>query len=96
MIYNVSGLSRDKAINMFALKNLQYTLARTGTKRGFVCKFLGGIEATKDYRKCAGIKICELGSEDLNQSHTFVDFNSEVYKKIYDAYEQTAEKKTIK
>ncbi len=81
-VYNVSELDESKTKQMFSLKNLQYAVdGRSGTKYEFECEFLG-VKATKNIRTCQGIKMCTYTSEELNSSHTFVDFENNIYKNI--------------
>jgi len=47
-------------------------------------------------RKCHGIKMCTYSAEELNSSHTSVDFESDIYKNIYNSYEHSIERYTLK
>ncbi|CAB4430515.1 unnamed protein product [Rhizophagus irregularis] len=78
-VYNVSALDQEKSRNYFSLKNLQYAVD----------------SVTKNMRKCHGVKMCSHSAEELNSSHVSVDFETNVYKNIYNTYEHSIEKYTL-
>ncbi|CAB4430504.1 unnamed protein product [Rhizophagus irregularis] len=94
-VYNVSALDQEKSRNYFSLKNLQYAVdCKSGSTYKFECKFLG-TAVTKNMRKCHGVKMCSHSAEELNSSHVSVDFETNVYKNIYNTYEHSIEKYTL-
>ena len=82
-VYNVAALDHEKARNFFNFKNIQYAIDnKSGSKYEFECEFLGA-KSVKNVRKCHGVKMCSLAAEELNYSHTSVDFETNIYKNIY-------------
>ena len=95
-VYNVSAFEHEKAKKLFNIKNVQYAVDnKKGTTYEFECEFLG-IRAIKNTRHCHGVKMCSYSAEELNFSHTSVDFENNTYKNIYNTYEHSIEKYTIK
>lgn len=92
----MSALDHKKAGNYFSLKNLQYAVdSKSGSTYKFECGFLETM-AMKNMRKCHGVKMCSHSAEELNSSHVSVDFETNVYKNIYNTYEHSIEKYTLK
>lgn len=92
----MSALDHEKAKKFFSLKNLQYAIDnKNGTTYESECEFLG-TKVVKNMRKCHGVKMCTYSAEELNSPHTSVDFETDVYKNIYNSYEHSTEKYTLK
>ena len=95
-VYNVSAFDHEKTKEFFSLKNIQYAVdSKSGTTYEFECGFLG-MKAMKNMRKCHGVKMCSHSAEELNFSHDSVNFETDTYKNIYNTYEHSIEKYTLK
>ncbi|RGB43240.1 hypothetical protein C1646_749981 [Rhizophagus diaphanus] len=46
-------------------------------------------------RKCHDVKMCSYSAEELNSSHVSVNFETNVYRNIYNTYEHSIEKYTL-
>ncbi|CAG8646134.1 6308_t:CDS:2, partial [Cetraspora pellucida] len=76
--------SPDKAKQAFGIANLQYSYGNPGNTRLIQkCPFLG-VPVHKTYRSCHSVKVCEFSSPELNIEHTSVDFEDQLYKKIFE------------
>ncbi|RIB09088.1 hypothetical protein C2G38_297663 [Gigaspora rosea] len=94
-IYNVSGWEPDKAKKAFGIVNLQYSYGNPGNIQSIKkCPFLG-VPVRKTYRTCFSVKVCEFSSPELNIEHTFVDFENQLYKKIFDSNESSVHTVTL-
>ncbi len=47
-------------------------------------------------RKCHGIKMYSYSAKELKSSHTSVDFETNTYNNIYNTYEHSIQKYTLK
>ncbi|RGB31009.1 hypothetical protein C1646_671247 [Rhizophagus diaphanus] len=73
-IYNVSALGHEEARNYFSFINIQYVVDnKSGSMYEFEYGFLR-ITATKNMRKCHGVKMCSHSAKELDSSHLSVDF----------------------
>ncbi|RIB22191.1 hypothetical protein C2G38_2174627 [Gigaspora rosea] len=86
-IYNIASIDPEKACEIFDLKNIQYSYKDGTTHNNVHCSFLN-TKVYKETRSCCGIKFCQFISPELkNISHTVVDFDDKLFKKIFEANE---------
>ncbi|RIB08981.1 hypothetical protein C2G38_2210110 [Gigaspora rosea] len=83
------NLSVDQIEYFFEIQEYPKT-SSTGVAKPFdqKCPFLG-LSICKTYHSCLGVKVCEYSSPELDIEHTFVDFESQLYKKIFDTNESS-------
>ncbi|RIB27576.1 hypothetical protein C2G38_2240053 [Gigaspora rosea] len=94
-IYNVSGWEPDDAKKAFGISNIQYAYGDPGNIRSIQkCPFLG-VPVKKTYRSCLSVKVCEFSSTDLDIEHTSVNFEDQLYKKIFDSNEFSVDTFTL-
>ena len=95
-VYDVSAWEPEEARKAFALKNIQYSIGDPGNKKSIFsnCQFLG-VDTTKEYRTCQGVKACEYASQELHTPHTEVDFEGQLFKRLFDAHEYSISKQTL-
>ncbi|CAG8600241.1 33030_t:CDS:2, partial [Racocetra persica] len=78
-IYNVFEWDSNKAKQVFEIANIQYSY---GNPRN--------MQQIQKYLFLESIKICEFSLPELNIEYTFVDFENQLYKKIFDVNESSA------
>ncbi|CAG8790274.1 17255_t:CDS:2, partial [Gigaspora rosea] len=94
-IYNIAGMDPEKACEIFDLKNIQYSYKDGTTRDNVHCSFLN-TKVYKETRSCRGVKYCQFISPELkNASHTVVDFDDELFKKIFEANELSVDTATL-
>jgi hypothetical protein len=94
-IYNVSGWNTDDAKKTFKLHNIQYSIGNPGKISEVYCKFLG-VKCCVEQRTCQGIKICKFASPSLlENTHTHVDFEDEIYKEVFESSELSSRELTL-
>lgn len=94
-IYNIAGMDPEKACEIFDLKNIQYSYKDGTTRDNVYCSFLN-TKVYKETRSCRGVKFCQFISPELkNASHTVVDFDDELFKKIFEANELSVDTATL-
>ncbi|CAG8444559.1 2547_t:CDS:2, partial [Scutellospora calospora] len=86
-IYNVSSWKPEEAKKVFGLSNIQYAYGDLENIRSIQIYLFLGVRVQKTYRSCHSVKICEFSSATLNIEHTSVNFEDQLYKKIFDANE---------
>ncbi|CAG8854709.1 33536_t:CDS:2, partial [Gigaspora margarita] len=94
-IYNVTGMDPNKALEIFDLKNIQYSYKEGTSRESIYCPFLK-TKVYKETRTCRGIKICQFAAPELaTMTHTSVNFNDNLFKKIFDANELLLDTNTL-
>lgn len=56
-IYNITGMDPNKALEIFDLKNIQYSYKEGTSRESIYCPFLK-TKAYKETRTCRSIKMC--------------------------------------
>ncbi len=59
------------------------------------CEFFSEIKVIKEQRNCLSVKMCEFASNELDVSHTSIDFFKSLFKNIFDTNENFHEKATF-
>ncbi|CAG8726418.1 36306_t:CDS:2, partial [Racocetra persica] len=86
-IYNVSGWESDDATKAFRISNIQYAYSDPGNIRSIQKYLFLGVFVQKTYRSYLSIKVYEFSSTTLDIEHMSVDFEDQLYKKIFDVNE---------
>ncbi|CAG8622903.1 23645_t:CDS:10 [Gigaspora margarita] len=95
-VYNVTGMDPEKALEIFDLKNIQYLYKEGTTRESVYCPFLN-TKVYKETRTCRSIKMCQFAAPELlKMTHTFVNFEDNLFKKIFDANELSLDTNTLK
>ncbi|CAG8839365.1 37065_t:CDS:2, partial [Racocetra persica] len=63
-IYNVNGMDSNKALEIFDLKNIQYSYKEETTRKSIYCPFLN-TKVYKETRTCCSIKMCQFAAPEL-------------------------------
>ncbi|CAG8692986.1 33977_t:CDS:2, partial [Gigaspora margarita] len=94
-IYNVAGMDTEKALEIFDLKNIQYSYKDRTTRKSVYCLFLT-TKVYKETRTCRGIKMCQFAAPELvTMMHTSVHFANNLFKKIFEANELSSDTNTL-
>ncbi|CAG8730576.1 17924_t:CDS:2, partial [Racocetra persica] len=94
-IYNVAGMDPEKALEIFDLKNIQYSYKEGTARKSVYCPFLK-IKVYKKTQACRSIKICQFAASELvTMIHTSVNFDDNLFKKIFDANELSLDTNTL-
>ncbi|CAG8849956.1 20354_t:CDS:2, partial [Gigaspora margarita] len=94
-IYNIAGMDPEKVYKIFDLKNIQYSYKDGTTCDNVHCSFLN-TKVYKETRLCHRVKFCQFISPELkNNSYTVVDFDDELFKKIFEANELLVDTATL-
>ncbi|CAG8470824.1 14953_t:CDS:2 [Gigaspora rosea] len=95
-IYNVTGMDPEKAFEIFDLKNIQYSYKDETTRESVYCPFLNA-NVYKETRTCRSIKMCQfVAPELLTITYTSVNFEDNLFKKIFNANELSLDTNTLK
>jgi len=90
-VYNVSGWNGETAKKTFALINVQYSLGHpSNVKKNIFCNYFA-CHVHREYRSCQGIKVCEFADPWLFEQHTQVNFNENVYQRVFDQHESMSD-----
>lgn len=94
-VYNISGWDLEDAKKTFGLRNIQYSVGNPGGISSVFCPFLG-VKCKLDQRTCQGVKMCQLASREIIEyRHSEVNFEDNIYEKIFDNKELTVQELTI-
>ncbi|CAG8779611.1 17622_t:CDS:2, partial [Racocetra persica] len=94
-IYNVASMDPEKALEIFDLKNIQYSYKEGTARESVYCPFLK-TKVYKETRACYSIKICQFAASELvTMTHTSVNFDDNLFKKIFDANELSLDTNTL-
>ncbi|CAG8522799.1 18504_t:CDS:10, partial [Racocetra persica] len=63
-VYNVASMDTEKALEIFDLKNIQYSYKDGTTHESVFCPFLN-TKVYKETRTCRGVKICQFAAPEL-------------------------------
>jgi len=75
----------------FALINVQYSLGHPGNvKKNIFCDYFA-CHVHREYRSCQGIKVCEFADPWLFEQHTQVNFDENVYQRVFDQHESMSD-----
>ncbi|CAG8507798.1 29036_t:CDS:2 [Gigaspora margarita] len=86
----------EKALEIFDLKNIQYSYNEGTTRENVYCPFLN-TKVYKETRTCCSIKMCQFAvSELLTIMYTSVNFEDNFFKKILDANKLSLDTNTLK
>ncbi|CAG8840051.1 1864_t:CDS:1, partial [Racocetra persica] len=84
-IYNISGCESDDAKKAFGISNIQYAYEDPRNIQSIQKYSFLGVLVQKTYYSCLSIKVCEFSSTTFDIEHMSVDFEDQLYKKIFDA-----------
>ncbi|CAG8787421.1 21075_t:CDS:2, partial [Gigaspora rosea] len=94
-VYNVADMDTEKALEIFDRKNIQYAYKNGTTCESVYCPFLN-TKVYKETRTYRGIKICQFAAPELvAMTHTSVNFDDYLFKKIFEANELSLDVNTL-
>ncbi|CAG8776879.1 25083_t:CDS:2 [Gigaspora rosea] len=95
-IYNITGMDIEKAKKIFDLKNIQYSYKDGIVYESIYCPFLQ-TKVYKETQNCNSIKMCQFAAPELvSMTHSSVDFNNNLFKKVFDSNELSLDTNTLK
>jgi hypothetical protein len=94
-VYNLSGWNPSEAKETFKLHNIQYAIGNPGKIWEIFCHFLG-VQCKVEQRTCKGVKMCKLADPVLLENkHSYVNFEDDTNKKIFEARELSSREFTL-